>query len=241
MELVYKPKGVLGTEIAYNYKIKNNKKKVCICGKLDPMAQGQLLLLYDDNCKNMNNHLIHDKTYRFQVLWGIKTDSDDVLGLITHTNIEQKYNKNYIDSKLNYFIGKSVQSFHNFSAIHVSNKNGEKYPLWEWSNLNRLNEIEVPQKNVNVRYIKQLYTYKKNFKIIKKEILENIKNIKGNFRQDIIKEQWNNINYETDFYITEFEAYVSTGYYIRQFINDFVKKTNLYGLAYDINRIKIHN
>ena len=53
------------------------------------------------------------------------------------------------------------------------------------------------------------------------------------------------VNYENlyntnDVYITTFEAYVSTGYYIRQFISDFGEKTGLLGTALNINRIKIH-
>ena len=70
MEFVYKPPGILGTQIANNYKEKNNKNKVCICGKLDPMAEGELLLLYNENCKNMNKYLSYNKTYQFTVLWG---------------------------------------------------------------------------------------------------------------------------------------------------------------------------
>ena len=53
---VYKPSGIEGTQIANFYKNKLNKKKVTLCGKLDRMAQGLLLLLVDDDCKNMNQH-----------------------------------------------------------------------------------------------------------------------------------------------------------------------------------------
>ena len=51
--LVYKPPGILGTNVANQYKEKLNKKKVCICGKLDPMAEGQLLLLFDHSSTGM--------------------------------------------------------------------------------------------------------------------------------------------------------------------------------------------
>ena len=56
---------------------------------------------------------------------------------------------------------------------------------------------------------------------------------------------WNTFNYKSlyntnDVYITTFEAYVSTGYYIRQFISDFGEKTGLLGTALNINRVKIH-
>ena len=79
---VYKPCGIEGSYIADSYKKQLNKKKVCLCGKLDIMAEGLLQLLFDEDCKNMKYHLNHNKVYRFKILWGIQTDTSDYLGLI---------------------------------------------------------------------------------------------------------------------------------------------------------------
>tara|TARA_B100001175_G_scaffold282343_1_gene261376 strand:+ start:235 stop:987 length:753 start_codon:yes stop_codon:yes gene_type:complete len=249
MEIVYKPAGILGTQIANDYKIKLNKKKVCICGKLDPMAEGQLLLLFDENCKNMNNYLTNNKTYQFQVLWGFKTTSDDTLGLITNTKkiINTDINYNYIENELKSFIGEYYQDFHKYSAKPVHNNYGEKHSLWEWTNLNRLEEINIPNKLVNVDYIKQINTEKKDFSILKKEILEilyKIDNTNNSFCKKNAIDSWNNFNYynlynTNNVFITTFEAHVSSGYYIRQFINEFGIKTGLLGTSININRISV--
>ena len=61
MLIVDKMVGILGTEIAEKYKNKLGKKKVCICGKLDPMAQGKLLLLFDEECKKMDERREEEK------------------------------------------------------------------------------------------------------------------------------------------------------------------------------------
>ena len=250
MELVYKPPGILGTQIANTYKQKYNKNKVCICGKLDPMAEGQLLLLYDEYCKQMNNYLGHSKTYQFTVLWGFKTSSDDTLGLINNTRLINSNNINYeyIKSQLQDFTGTYNQKFHKYSAKPVHNNYGEKHSLWDWTNQNRLDEIIIPSKSVHVNYIKQLKTEKKNFNELKHNIisiLEKIDTTNNTFCKNDAINNWNNFNYENlyntnDVYITTFEAYVSTGYYIRQFISDFGEKTGLLGTALNINRIKIH-
>ena len=250
MEIIYKPPGILGTTVANEYKIKLKKKKVCICGKLDPMAEGKLLLLFDENCKNMNNYLNNNKTYRFKILWGFKTTSDDTLGLITNTTKITQFdiNYNYIETQLQHFIGQYNQYFHKYSAKPVYNINGEKHSLWEWTNLNRLNEINIPYKLVNVNYIKQIKTEKKNFNDLKKDILEilyKIDNTNNTFCKDNAINNWNNFDYKTLYnteyvYITTFEAHVSTGYYIRQFINDFGQKTGLLGTSININRTHIH-
>ena len=244
MKFVYKPKSILGTKIAEDYKNKLNKKKVCICGKLDPMAQGKLLLLFDEDCKNMDKNLKHEKTYQFKIAWGIQTDSDDTLGLITNEqNIEKNRIKKLVNNMEKYiekYEGCYNQYFHKYSARTVHNKNGEKHPLWKWTNLDRLNEIEIPYKEVSVNYIKYFHTEKKNMEALKKDIMENIENIEGNFRQDIIRKQWENYDKKKEIWISTFEAHVSTGYYIRQLIHSLGNDTGLLGIAIDINRTYIH-
>ena len=79
--------------------------------------------------------------------------------------------------------------------------------------------------------------------MLKKEIIENIdkmKNIKDNFRQDIIRKQWENYNKKKEIWISTFEANVSTGFYIRQLINTLGNEIGILGMAFDINRIYIH-
>ena len=244
MLIVDKMVGILGTEIAEKYKNKLGKKKVCICGKLDPMAQGKLLLLFDEECKKMDENLNHKKTYKFKIAWGIKTDTDDTLGLIKE---EKNINENRIKKLINNmekhiekYEGCYNQYFHKYSARTVHNKNGEKHPLWKWTNLDRLEEIEIPYKKVSVDYIKYYHTEKRNMEVLKKEIMENMKNIKGNFRQEEIKKQWENYDKKKEIWISTFEAKVSTGFYIRELINKLGKEIGLLGIALDINRIYIH-
>ena len=244
MKFVYKPKGILGTKIAEDYKNKLGKNKVCICGKLDPMAQGKLLLLFDEECKKMDENLEHKKTYQFKIAWGFQTDTDDTLGLITEEkNINENMIKNLVNNMEKYiekYEGCYNQYFHKYSARTVHNKNGEKHSLWKWTNLGRLDEIEIPYKKVSVDYIKYYHTENKNIEVFKKEIIENIKYIEGNFRQEEIKKQWINYDKKKEVWISTFEANVSSGFYIRQLIHILGKDTKLLGIAYDINRTYIH-
>ena len=236
---VYKPSGIEGSKIAQDYKTLLNKNKVCLCGKLDIMAEGLLYLLFDNDCKKMQQNLHHDKIYRFKILWGIQTDTSDPLGIITNTNFNININQEFINSNMNSFVGSYNQKFHNFSAKTAFNSSGEKHSLWEWSKLNRLDEITIPQKLVHVKYINQLSTETKTTAQIKNQILSTLNLIKGNYRQNTIIQQWNHFNIDTTFHITEFETQVSTGFYIRQLIEDFAAQTGHIGLAYNINRIRI--
>ena len=244
MLIVNKPTGIMGTAVAEYYKNKLGKNKACICGKLDPMAQGKLLLLFDEDCKKMDKNLDHKKTYQFKIAWGFQTDTDDTLGLITE---EKNMNENRIKQLVNNiekyiekYEGCYNQYFHKYSARTVHNENGVKHPLWEWTNLGRLDEIEIPYKEVSVDYIKYYHTEKKNIEVLKEEIMENMKNIEGSFRQDEIRKQWEKYDKKKEVWISTFEAHVSTGYYIRQLIHILGKETGLLGMAIDINRTYIH-
>src|SRR3982750_279229 len=51
-------------------------------GRLDPMAEG-LLLVLAGNTRDKKKYLEWDKTYEFEVLWGFASDTYDILGLVT--------------------------------------------------------------------------------------------------------------------------------------------------------------
>ena len=76
--------------------------------------------------------------------------------------------------------------------------------------------------------------------VLKEEIIENMKNIEGNFRQGEIRKQWEKYDKKKEVWISTFEARVSTGYYIRKLIHTLGKETELLGMAIDINRTYIH-
>ena len=80
--LIHKRKGETTGDFSKRLKDTYNWKKVAICGKLDPMARGLTRILADKNTKFMSKNLNHNKTYNFNIVLNIKTDTDDILGLI---------------------------------------------------------------------------------------------------------------------------------------------------------------
>src|SRR5690606_34034568 len=56
--------------------------KMTYLGRLDPMAEG-LLLVLAGNTKDREKYLALDKTYEFEVLWSFETDTYDTLGLVS--------------------------------------------------------------------------------------------------------------------------------------------------------------
>lgn len=52
-------------------------------GRLDPLAEGLLIVLGGEECKKKEQFLAVDKVYECTVLLGFATDTGDVLGLLT--------------------------------------------------------------------------------------------------------------------------------------------------------------
>ena len=58
MQYVIKEAGHTMVQTMDKFKKDNNiDSKVCYCGRLDPIARGQVLLLVGDECKNMEKYI----------------------------------------------------------------------------------------------------------------------------------------------------------------------------------------
>lgn len=57
-------------------------EKMTYAGRLDPLAEGVLLILVGEECKNKAEYLGLDKEYEVEFLLEFKTDTGDVMGMI---------------------------------------------------------------------------------------------------------------------------------------------------------------
>src|SRR5262245_8184953 len=90
---IYKPVCLTPNQLIEQLRNKHpeyQNEKIGFAGRLDPMAHGLMLLLIGYENKNRTEYLNLDKTYYFKILLGVETDSYDLLGLITSTNLSQK-------------------------------------------------------------------------------------------------------------------------------------------------------
>ncbi len=88
---VYKPLGMTPLEVIRKLKQTNSyltEAKISYAGRLDPLAHGVLLLLVGENTKEKDRYLALPKTYEFEIIFGLQTDTYDLLGYAT-----QKYDK----------------------------------------------------------------------------------------------------------------------------------------------------
>ena len=97
------------------------EKKMTYAGRLDPMAEGKLLILVGDKCKEKEKYLNLDKEYEFEILLGLKSDSKDLLG-IAKKDLHQYFNFSEIQKKLERFVGEREMEYPVFSSKTVKGK-----------------------------------------------------------------------------------------------------------------------
>jgi tRNA pseudouridine55 synthase len=159
--------------------------KMTYLGRLDPMAEGLLLILAGDT-RAKDKYLNMDKTYEFEVLWGFSTDTYDVLGKVIDGQGEMpKKIEERMGKLLEEIQAKKVQEYPPYSSRTVEGK-----PLFEWAREKRIEEIEIPTRGIKIFSVEHLDTRLLTKKELIEEIVSKIELVKGDFRQDEIIGKW---------------------------------------------------
>lgn len=238
-KLVYKPIGYTPSMLIDELFQKNpelRQLKYSFFGKLDPMAHGLMVILFQDECHNKIYQNL-DKVYQSTIVLGITTDTYDQMGKITDFPIGC-FSQTKITSQLQSLIGKLKQYYPPYSYLIVrSHDRQHKRPLWWFAQNNMLDKVTIPYKTIEIYDIGLLEYGSISFDLIKSNVVENVSKVKGNFRQSEIIQHWNSFTFPTQVYFTyiKIKTCVSSGTYIRNIAN------LLNGFAYDIYRIQIGN
>ena len=239
---IYKPVGITPLQLIDQFRLKYPEykdEKIGYAGRLDPLAHGVLSLLIGEENKQREKYLHLDKTYQFSVLFGLETDSYDFLGLLKndHVNdvpadISQKIEK-FIPTKLR----KQTQMYPPFSSKAVNGK-----PLFWWAKRERLDEIAIPSREVEIFNFKLIKIEKIPKIIIQDNILTKVKSIQGYFRQEEIYHQWTQffkINKLPEFTLATFEVHCSSGTYMRSLAHELGQTIEYGAISYEILRTQV--
>jgi tRNA U55 pseudouridine synthase TruB len=240
----YKEPGITPLQFINNVKKQYPNKKICYTARLDPMARGRIPVLFGDECKNMHLYTNLSKTYEVKVMIGLKTDTDDVLGILED---------NLIGSLDNTSISMHLYKYKYFFEIENEITIEQKY---HYFSTKLLLERSKGKDTENTEYSHSVKLF--SSKIIDSGYLDFKEWIDGcisiidkvdktkNFRQKEIMEQWKkikntNTNTNTNIninYIT-LKLHVGSGFFVRQFIRDISDVLGIPLMCYDINRISI--
>jgi tRNA pseudouridine55 synthase len=235
---LYKRLGETPLECLHRFKLEHPEyadTKMTYLGRLDPMAEGLLLVLAGNTSKK-NEYLSLDKAYEFEVLWGFESDTYDILGKVKMGKSPLKL-ENRMEKVLEYIASRKTQEYPAYSSRTVSGKS-----LFMWARENKIEEVDIPRRDIKVFSLEHIHTRQVSGKEMLDEVLQKIALVSGDFRQKEILSLWQNALIAIPrelFLISKFRADVSSGTYIRGLAHEMGKFLKTGALAWSIKRTRV--
>ena len=232
--------------------------KMTYAGRLDPLAEGLLLVLVGEECKNKEKYLGLDKEYELVVLFGFATDSFDVLGKVEKigelrnnscfasawtrlTKIIPQFSGhgslNNINNVLKSFVGKFSQKYPSFSSKTV-----DGIPLFAHAKSGTLDPEDIPSKDVEIKSIELLSEGSISKSELEKFVKESVALVSGDFRQVETLKSWESAllnTKQTNFKIITIKVSCTSGTYMRSLANLIGDKAGVSALALNIMRTRV--
>jgi tRNA pseudouridine55 synthase len=213
------------------------------------MAEGEMLFLIGEETKRRDEFLGMDKEYETEIVLGIETDTFDVMGLIKR--VDDRAGENISGGKdagtregvndtikkiVAQKVGKQMQKFPPFSKRHVQGR-----ALFVWASEGRLDEIEIPEHEVEIYSIEVTGFAEKSFGAIRDDAIARIQDVVGDFRQEKIIVGWQSNPTPEDVLFTTLtlKVFCGTGTYIRQLAQDVGHELGCGATVLSIKRTKI--
>ncbi|MFH0845836.1 MAG: hypothetical protein V1851_00315 [Patescibacteria group bacterium] len=218
--------------------------KMTYAGRLDPMAEGELLVLVGEECKNKEAYLGLDKEYEMDILFGFSTDTYDILGLL-EKNWDLEGPKSYdiaghggkVKRFLEKMVGEHEQEYPSFSSKTIKGKQ-----LFQIAKDGELEDHILPTKNVKIYENELLKNYFIKGRELKGDIMKRVLAVQGDFRQEEILKRWEKIlkgQGDTQFLVSTIRVKCSGGVYMRNIAVELGKFLGIPALALKIKRTKI--
>ncbi|MFQ5729908.1 MAG: hypothetical protein ACE5GN_06070 [Waddliaceae bacterium] len=234
---IYKPIGISPLDVIKLLKEKNPEYRdvsITYAGRLDPMAEGILLLLTGDEVYKKEEYQKLDKEYEAEILFGFQTDTYDVLGLpqLLHSNEVV----GDIEKEIKNMVGEISLPLPPYSSYKINGK-----PLFMWAREGKLGEIEIPTRTTQIyeaEVLDSLPAGRHGYEVSEKDLLEKITEkinlVKGDFRQEEILEKWREVLKKKNKYLVVKARFkVSSGTYIRSIAH------HLGGVLLSLTRTKV--
>lgn len=221
---IYKPLGLSPLEAIKRFIGQNRAYrglKMTYAGRLDPMAEGVLLVLVGDKVHEKEVYLKEEKEYEADILFGFETDTYDMLGLPLQKEVTNLPDEG-IKKELGKFQGEVSLPLPPYSSYKIQGK-----ALFTWAREGKLDEIEIPIRKTVVHNIEFLESYEIRQEELSETIVGRIDKVSGDFRQSEIKDAWKNLLEKEDaekFKIVKIKFTVSSGTYIRSIAHELGKR-----------------
>lgn len=237
MIIKYKPQGQTLGQLTREVQ-EEAKNKICYIGRLDPLASGLVCFLVGDECISSRSRLHSDKTYCFNLILGISTDTGDALGLIKkmsaidlgavdfHAIIKRFNNRTY------------EQEYPMYSSYEIR-AGGLKKPLWYFAK-NGIPIDKIPTHSITIHQLEPtgepaIITSASYFIQQVSQVIEE----KSRLRKDEVIAQYHALG-PISLVSIPLIAKVSGGTYIRRLCEDIGAEYGIPAMADSIERVAYH-
>jgi len=202
-------------------------------GRLDPMAEGALIILIGEECKQKEKYLGLDKTYEVEILFGIETDTHDMLGIARMPELKDR---EYVPLvSFSRYVGIFAQEYPPYSSKTVDGK--------QLHALARSGELpdELPTKEVEIYSIAELEQREISVQDVLLFIQQRIALVKGDYRQKEILQRWSDIlaHSAQTFLVIKLKVSCSSGTYMRSLAHRIGQDCGTGACALSIKRTEI--
>lgn len=202
-------------------------------GRLDPLADGLLLILSDDECRHAPQLYHLTKTYTFTYAVGIATDSYDCLGRIQQVAPVGSDVVGRITTAT-----KKLQGTVTLPYPSYSSKTVHGVPLHVHARRGTLHRIPLPTKTTTILSHHITATWWSRRQSIQQYALQCVPRVRGDFRQQDILNDWKNL-LDDDLYLVRATVTASGGTYVRALVHEIGSLTGYPTTAIRITRTAI--
>jgi tRNA pseudouridine55 synthase len=209
-------------------------------GRLDPMAEGVLVVLVGDANKNRGAYLGLEKEYTFDVLFGFSTDTYDMLGVMKEAVTRASHKPIRTNLLMEYVAqmpGERSQKYPPFSSKPL-----EGQPLFVHARKGDLSSFDLPEHKIEIFSTSLMGMKKISDTDLLAEVEQTINLVKGDFRQERILHLWNDtlrVLYGMSFDIATINIHCSSGTYVRSLANELGEQLGVPALAMKILRTRV--
>ncbi|MCE9628939.1 MAG: hypothetical protein K8Q91_03015 [Candidatus Vogelbacteria bacterium] len=230
---MYKPAGLtpLQTLDLLRQKFSEYKdKKLSYAGRLDPLAEGVMLVLVGESNFSRERYLGLPKVYEAEILLGVSTDTGDVMGLVTEYKLNEEV---VLESRVREILAELVGIFE------------QKYPQFSSPKIagrRRLEDNTLVSKQVEITRLDFVSLTEINGSDLLEKINSRIDKVVGDFRQTDIKSVWDKILSDRSdqvFSVIKIKVSASSGVYVRVLAEKIGRNLGVPALAYSIKRFSV--
>jgi tRNA pseudouridine55 synthase len=240
---LYKARGETPLQCLERFRKANPEYKnvpLSYAGRLDPMAEGVLVVLVGETNKKRSEYLGLDKEYTFDVLFGFATDTYDVLGVMKDAVTRASHKPLRTQLLIEYIAqmpGERVQKYPPFSSKPL-----EGQPLFVKARKGDLSSFELPEHRIEIFSTSLVGVKRINDVDLLEDIERAIASVKGDFRQERILYLWRDtlrVLYGMTFDVATISIHCSSGTYVRSLANELGERLGTPALAMRILRTRV--